>query len=90
MGKSAAYLKVVLAANGQSKSGNKTELADKCADGKVLGRIPMCQSCGGGRLRFDMKTGIYKCPGFMEDDDFVNCNKVYTMDQVKRTEWEEP
>jgi len=90
MGKTADVLKGILAANGQSRSGNKTDLADKCADGKVLGRIPQCESCGGGRLRFDMKTGIYKCPGYMEDDDFVNCNKVYMMDQVQRAEWIEP
>ena len=78
-----------MAANGQSRSGNKTELADNCADGKVLGKIPQCESCGGGRLRFNMKTGIYKCPGFMEDDKFVNCHKTFTMEEVNRTRWVE-
>ena len=39
--------------NRQAKVGNKSELAERCADGKLLGAIPTCSACGGGRLRFD-------------------------------------
>jgi len=30
-------------------SGNKDDLVYKCADGAVLGRIPRCPTCFGGR-----------------------------------------
>lgn len=29
---------------------------EKCADGKILGQIPTCTACGGGRPRFDRLT----------------------------------
>lgn len=41
------------ALNNQPKTGNKTELAERCADGKLLGRTPSCSECGGGKLRFN-------------------------------------
>jgi hypothetical protein len=44
----------------------------------------MCSACGGGKLRFDRKTGIYKCPGFMDDEDFRNCNVSYTITEIIR------
>jgi len=53
---SANQLKEILAKNKQSKNGTKAELAEKCADGKLLGQIPTCSACGGGRLRFDKVT----------------------------------
>lgn len=31
-------------------------MVEKCADGKLLGQIPTCTVCGGGRLRFDYHT----------------------------------
>lgn len=33
--------------------GTKDELASKCADGKLFGKIPICSKCGGGKLRFN-------------------------------------
>lgn len=62
------YLLIYKALNGQPKTGNKGDLIEKCADGELLGRIPLCSACGGGKPRFDGKTGIYKCPGFMDDE----------------------
>jgi hypothetical protein len=32
---------------------------------------------------------VYTCPGFMEDTDFVNCNKKYELGEVAREEWVE-
>ena len=60
---------------------------EKCADGKLLGIIPMCQSCGGGKLRFDRKTGVYSCPGYMEDTDFIRCGIKFDFEEVKRESW---
>jgi hypothetical protein len=42
-------LKAILKKNMQSMSGNKDELVVKIADGIILGRIPRCPSCFGGR-----------------------------------------
>ena len=50
---SANQLKEILGLNRQSKTGKKQELAEKCADGKLLGVIPTCKTCGGGKLRFN-------------------------------------
>jgi len=42
-------LKDLLKKNLQSMTGNKDDLIHKCADGSVLGRIPRCPKCFGGR-----------------------------------------
>ena len=41
----------------------------------VLGAIPLCSSCGGGKLNFDLASGKYTCPGYYDDTDFVRCFK---------------
>lgn len=64
-------------------------MATKCADGKQLGRIPTCSKCNGGKLRFDRATEMYKCPGYMEDTDFVHCNEDFRFNEVKRLDWVE-
>ena len=74
-------------ANGQSRTGNKTDLIERVADGKQFGRIPTCSSCGGGKPRFDRDIGKYKCPGYMEDTDFVFCKKTTDFYDLKRTDW---
>ena len=62
----------------------------KCADGETLGGIPRCPKCGGGYLRFDQRTGIYKCPGYRDDDEYVNCNGTFTRAGITRAKWETP
>jgi len=47
------------------KTGTKGDLSERCADGKQLGKTPMCGNCFGGKLRFDRKTATYTCPGYM-------------------------
>ncbi len=59
------------------------------ADGFALGKIPRCSSCGGGRLRFDKKTGVYSCPGYMEDEKFIHCRKKFEFEDIKRDDWVE-
>ena len=81
------FLKDVLKKNDQKVSGTKEELMQRFADGKVLGKIPRCESCGGGRLRFDYKSGTYMCPGYMEDDTFVWCQKKFDISFIKRQPW---
>jgi hypothetical protein len=82
-----ANLKEMCKKNSQKVTGTKKELIERIADGKVLGSIPLCPSCGGGRPRFDSGKGTYLCPGFMEDDKFVNCNKKFNMSEIIRNPW---
>ena len=82
-------LKDALKKNDQASTGNKKELIAKVADGKVLGKIPRCPKCDGGRPRFDFKKGTYTCPGYRDDTDYVNCRKKYTVEELKREEWQE-
>jgi hypothetical protein len=74
----------MLKKNQQTRTGNKSELIEKIADGIVLGRIPKCPNCFGGRPRFDNKSGLYQCPGFQDDDVYRNCHSVFQKDQLKR------
>ena len=82
-------LKDILRKNGQKVTGTKPELIDRVADGKVLGAIPKCPSCGGGRPKWDAKTGKYTCPGYMEDLDFINCHKKYLASELQRSPWQD-
>lgn len=82
-------LKEICRKNGQKVTGTKDELVERIADGKVLGAIPKCQSCGGGRPKWDAKSGTYRCPGYMEDSDFVRCNKLFTASDITRSDWQD-
>jgi hypothetical protein len=66
------------------------DLITKCADGETLGAIPKCTSCGGGFLRFDQKTGVYKCPGYRDDEDYVNCSASFFKSAITRSDWVTP
>ena len=79
-------LKALLRSNGQTTTGAKAELVTRCAEGSVMGRIPSCPMCSGGKLKFDGATGIYKCPGFMDDDQFMPC--FFKGADITRTGWE--
>lgn len=68
-------------------TGNKDDLIHKVADGIVLGRIPRCPSCFGGRPKYDIKTGIYHCSGYRDDVDYIQCHKDFTRDEIKRDPW---
>jgi hypothetical protein len=68
-------------------SGNKDELIDKIADGKILGSIPRCPACGGGRPKFDRGNGTYYCPGYRDDEEFKNCHKTFTFAELPRDPW---
>ncbi len=71
-------LKDMLKKNCQSMSGTKDEMVIKCADGVVLGKIPRCPKCFGGRPKFDFQKGVYYCSGYRDDVDFKNCHTTFT------------
>lgn len=80
-------LKEVLKKNEQSMSGNKDQLVQKVADGKVMGKIPRCPKCFGGRPRYDYIKGTYHCHGYRDDEDMVECDKELTKEELPRETW---
>ncbi|CAI2378571.1 unnamed protein product [Moneuplotes crassus] len=83
-------LKEYLKVNLQSRSGDKAKLILKCSDGEALGGMPRCPTCGLGFIRFNQKTGEYKCPGAMDDDEFVNCSAKFRKSEITREKWVSP
>lgn len=80
-------LKEALRKNGQSMSGNKTELLAKVAEGQMFGRTPKCPTCFGGRPRLDLATGVYHCGGYYEDQNFFQCDATFEFGQMNRLPW---
>lgn len=80
-------LKDILRKNGQSMSGNKTELLGKVADGMMFGKVPKCPNCNGGRPKMDLATGHYHCNGYYEDEAFFQCDAVFEFSQLSREPW---
>ena len=75
--------------NGMKVSGNKTDLVERIADAKVLGVIPKCPSCAGGRPKLNPKTKIYFCTGYQEDTVFKNCHKTFAYSEIVREPYKE-
>jgi len=87
--KSNAELSEILKKNKQVQKGTKADMASRVADGRILGQIPKCPECKGGRPRFDFRSAMYLCPGFQDLYEFVPCHKRFTMDEIKRKPWKE-
>lgn len=82
----ALQLKDMLKLNDQTTTGAKPELVSKVAEGIVLGAIPRCPSCSGGKPNFDRTTGLYSCKGHMDDATFIQCQ--WSSYDLKRTPWQ--
>ena len=68
------------------KTGTLKELISRCAEGKLLGALPHCPRCKGGKLRFNVKNGEYSCDGYLDKHGKqVNC--VYVTWTAKRLTW---
>ena len=76
-------LKEILRYNRQSMTGTKDILFGKVAHGMTFGRIPRCPNCKSGRPFFNLATGTYLCKGFQDDDDYIECNKKFTHEEMK-------
>jgi hypothetical protein len=81
-------LKMILKKNNQVCTGTKTDLVQRCTQGKLWGALPNCSKCFGGKLRYNIKTGEYYCPGYMNDIDFVFCSFRAT-DGLTRNPWQD-
>ena len=82
-------LKDMCRQNQMKISGTKPELLERIADAKILGVIPKCPHCGGGRPKLDVKTMTYHCAGYRDDVDFVNCHKTIAYSALPRTPWQD-
>jgi len=76
-------MKSMLKFNDQISTGNKPELIARVAETMVLGGVPRCPECGGGRPKF--QNGYYYCPGFMDDTKFLNCD--WMSKEIERVPW---
>jgi len=77
-------IKKLLKTNDLSTTGIKSVLLERLADALLFGPLPRCEKCGGGRIR--IKEGIgYYCPGYMDDDQWTECDFFAT--EIKRSEW---
>jgi len=76
-------LKARLKLNQQLMSGSKKELYNRVVDCAVNGSFPKCPQCGGGRLK--ASGSGYKCPGYMDDVTFINCD--YYSTSIVRPPW---
>jgi hypothetical protein len=80
-------LQALLKMNDIRMNGKKQVLIGKVADGRVLGRIPLCTTCKGGKLSFDHKTGEYKCLGYQSDTGYIKCRAKFSKDLIRRDQW---
>ena len=83
-------LKEILRFNRQSMTGKKDILFAKVAHGLTFGRIPRCPNCKSGRPYFNLLKGNYKCAGYQDDEDYIECGKIWTYEEMKPmlTKWE--
>lgn len=82
-------LKEMCKLNDMKVSGTKTELIERIADAKVLGVIPKCPSCGGGRPKLNPKMRTYYCSGYLDDTIFKNCHKTFAYSEIVREPWKD-
>jgi len=79
-------LREMLKKNSQPFSGgNKADVIYRVAEGKVRGALPKCPKCYTATLKFDRKARSYRCPGYMDDEDFHRCS--YKSDTAEREKW---
>lgn len=79
-------LKAMLRSNRQPVSGVKAELVRRVSEGVVLGALPPCPQCFGGKLKYDIETGVITCNGFMDDDEYTFC--YYRAADAERGAWQ--
>lgn len=82
-------LRDLLRQNHSRVSGNKKVLVERCAEGKLLGVLPLCKSCNKGYIHLDWKKKKYVCEGHMEHGRKEDCEGEVDQEDVVRREWVE-
>lgn len=83
---SVEQMKNLLRLNNLTITGTKSALAARIAEAKVLGCIPKCSECGGGRATWD-DHGYWVCNGYMDDDTWQDCS--FVSKEVIRVPWKD-
>ena len=50
------------------------------------GCLPRCTECGGGKMKMEAGGG-FKCPGYMDDADYVHCGRFTNGEDLTFAEW---
>ncbi len=82
-------LRDLLRQNHSRVSGNKKILVERCAEGKLLGVLPLCTSCKKGYIHLDWKKKKYVCEGHMEHGRKEDCDGEMDEEDVTRRAWVE-
>jgi hypothetical protein len=80
-------LKEICKKNGQIIKGTKKDLVLRCADGKLLGALPHCPNCGQGHMRFDPKSRLFFCPGYLSAHGMEMCAMKLRPEDCNRMPW---
>ncbi|KAL6078683.1 Poly [ADP-ribose] polymerase 1 [Balamuthia mandrillaris] len=79
-------MKEVLEKNNQSSRGGKDDLAQRIADGVLLGAIPQCPKCQKGALHYEQ--GQYTC--HHHATSWSKCTFTASKDELTREKWKNP
>ena len=80
-------LRDLLRQNHEKVSGNKKTLVERCAEGKLLGVLPLCRTCNRGHMHLDWKRRMYVCEGYMDHGRREVCEGAMDKDEVQRKDW---
>ena len=86
--KSPDELRTELRNNHQKTLGGKKALVERCAEGKLLGALPVCKQCGKGYPELEPKGKGYVCKGYREHGEWFSCGSFTKMDDLDRSEWQ--
>lgn len=87
-----ARLKEFMRKNKQLIGGKKAELVDRCVDGELNGALPVCPTCGAGKLKLNEDKKGVSCPGYFDEDCGmrISCSYVDDVHAVERNVWKNP
>mmetsp|Transcript_8236 Transcript_8236/g.18818 ORF Transcript_8236/g.18818 Transcript_8236/m.18818 type:complete len:277 (-) Transcript_8236:197-1027(-) len=86
-GKTAVQLQAELALNNQVRTGKKEELAQRVAEGRLLGALPACPRCEKGQIHWSRVGGWFSCPGHFDSDAKVQKRCNFRSQELKRGKW---
>lgn len=87
-----ARLKEYLRRNKQILTGKKQELIERCVEFEKNGALPICPTCGKGKLRLMEDKKRVQCKGYYDEDCglFISCNYIDDLACVERLPWKSP
>lgn len=80
-------LRTELRNNQQKTTGSKKQLVERCAEGKVMGAMPLCAQCGKGYPVPDEKRKGFVCKGYREHGQWSRCG--HFAKDLQRADWQD-